>query len=201
MTTQPSASAVTISDWKFTPDVIAKAKELAIDDRVAVHWSEAECQDQEGTVVGVDIARHGKVNFTVHIDGDSSPTDGFYIDHSGYDAGSIRPLALKPAGGGEVVDVQTMLATGSQQYKNWQETRIDQVSTIVSPPAAPSKVVEGEWHPPTDSDDPLTAGVIAGVDTSRRLLAMPHQFGADYFAMAVSQDAIAAYLAALGEAP
>lgn len=82
-----------MSEWNFAPEVIQAAREIAIGDRVIAHWSEAECPDQEGTVVGVTIERRGLVNYAVHLDGDISPTDGFFIDISGHDAGSIRLLA------------------------------------------------------------------------------------------------------------
>lgn len=82
-----------MGEWDFSPEVIAKAQEIGIGARVAVHWSEAECQDQEGTVVGVDIHRYGKVDYTVHIDGDLAPTDGFVHDRSGIFGGTIRLIA------------------------------------------------------------------------------------------------------------
>jgi len=91
------------SEWNFGPDVVAAAKEIRVGDRVAVHWSEAECQDQEGTVVGVDIGRYGKVGYAVHIDGDISPTDGFTHDRAGQDGGTIRLLVSTMTPTSEVV--------------------------------------------------------------------------------------------------
>lgn len=85
-----------LSEWNFAPEVIAKAKEIGIGARVAIHWSEAECQDQEGTIVGVGIHRHGKVEYAVHIDGDISPTDGFILDRTGREGGTIRVLSINP---------------------------------------------------------------------------------------------------------
>lgn len=80
-------------EWNFAPDVIKAAQEIGIGDRVIAHWTEAECQDQEGTVVGVEIHRYGKVEYTVHLDGDQSPTDGFTHDIAGIGPGTIRLLS------------------------------------------------------------------------------------------------------------
>ena len=78
-----------MSEWNFAPEVIAKAQEIGIGARVVAHWTEFECPDQEGTVVGVEIHRRGKVEYTVHLDGDISPTDGFTHDPTGQKPGTI----------------------------------------------------------------------------------------------------------------
>jgi hypothetical protein len=85
-----------MDEWNFSREVISEANEITIGSRVAVHWSEAECQDQEGTVVGVRIGRYGKVEYAVHIDGDISPTDEFTHDRSGREGGTIRLIAPAP---------------------------------------------------------------------------------------------------------
>lgn len=87
-----------MAEWNFSPDVIQAAREISIGDRVSVHWSEAECPDQVATVIGVQIERYGRPSYSVHIDGDISPTDGFYHDRSGHDAGSISLLHSHPRG-------------------------------------------------------------------------------------------------------
>lgn len=123
-----------MSEWMFTPDVIQAAREIAIGDRVAVHWVEAECPDQEGTVVGVQIERYGRLSYSVHFDGDISPTDGFYHDRSGHDAGSISLLRALPKGPGEP------LTFG---YTNWRGEYAERT-------AIPLRIErkESEWHGP-----------------------------------------------------
>lgn len=81
-----------MSDWRFTPAVLREARAIGIGGRVAIHWCEAECPDQKGTVVGINIARFGKVEYTVVIDGDESPTSDFVHDPHGRKCGSIRSL-------------------------------------------------------------------------------------------------------------
>lgn len=80
-------------EWNFSDYVIREAREIEVGDRVAIHWVEAEAPDQEGTIVGVNIERYGHVYYTAHIDGDSSPTDGFTHDPAGNAAGSVRLIS------------------------------------------------------------------------------------------------------------
>ena len=111
-------------EWNFAPDVIKAAQEIGIGDRVIAHWTEAECQDQEGTVVGVEIHRYGKVEYAVHLDGDVSTTDGFTHDRSGMGPGTIRLLSVAPQPSleGEVEEAVKNLRSDAAQLLRMSET-------------------------------------------------------------------------------
>lgn len=109
------------SEWNFAPDVIVKAQEIGIGARVVAHWTEFECPDQGGTVVGVEIHRYGKVEYTVHLDGDISPTDGFSHDPTGQKPGTISIRS-----GGEEKDGVGVGLIGSMSDEEFNRDRSDE---------------------------------------------------------------------------